>query len=279
MSYCCASVEKIPLWSIKHANGHVYLLGSIHLLKEKLDNYREPIEKAFLESQILFVEAYIGSKNLLENAGKMMQAGSFTGDERLSTFFSEEQYSKLDALVKDMGFNLNVYDHFRPWLLALTLSSMALMRQGYNPMLGVDLSFINKAEVRQMEIEELEGVDYQIHLFQKMSREEEEAFLLSTIAEYKSQEKVVDKLVAAWKEGDLETLEDILTKSTKEERPELKDFYRSLLQSRNEKMAEKTEALLKEGKRCFIIVGVGHLIGESGLIELLRKKGHRVVLL
>lgn len=272
---CCWSAEKIPLWSIDHKEGKVYLLGSIHMLKENLSPYRAAIETAFLDSRILAVEAHIGSGNMLENTAKMMQAGMFAGEDRLNTFLSPQQYRDLDLMVRKMGFDLISYHRYRPWMLALTLSSMAMIRQGYNPLLGVDLHFINRAEERQMEIVELEGVDYQIALFKNMSRDEELAFLFSSIAEYQEQEQIVEKIVSAWKAGDLDGLNSILMTKA-DEIPELKAFFRTLLHTRNEKMAEKVEHYLADGKRCFVIVGAAHLIGESGIIEILCRKGFTV---
>jgi uncharacterized protein YbaP (TraB family) len=41
-------------------------------------------------------------------------------------------------------------------------------------------------------------------------------------------------------------------------------------------MASKIEEFLKTGQTYFVVVGAGHLIGDKGIIELLRRKGYRV---
>lgn len=270
-----AAAEKIPLWTIEHQHGHVYLLGSFHLLKEPVTPFREEIEAAFSESRCLVVEAHIGSENMLENAGKMLQAGMLPEGEELSGILSTEKYRELELVTKEIGVNLDLYRTYRPWMLALTISSLSMIQQGYNPMLGVDLHFINRAEAAGMEIQELEGVDYQIALFQKMSSAEEEAFLFSTIMEEKSQNKSVEQLVSAWKNGDMDALSAIL-EGKENETPELKGFYNSLLHSRNQEMAEKIGRLIRNGKRCLVVVGAAHLIGRSGIVNLLRQDGFTV---
>ncbi len=276
-SFCSASDEPIPLWGTAHGKGKVYLLGSIHLLKEDLSPYREMIVNAFAESECLAVEAYIGSQNMMENAGKMMQAGTLPEGERLETILPDQKYDELAALMKGLGFDIRSYQHYRPWMLALTISSLSMVKQGYNPMFGVDLFFIRQAESRNMAIEELEGVDAQIDLFKSLNPEEETAFLFSSILEQKKQEDTVDQVVTAWKSGDVEALAAILLKGEREN-PELKNFYNKLLKNRNEKMVDKIEDFIRSERNCFVIVGAAHLIGENGIVELLRKKGYEVTL-
>lgn len=53
------------------------------------------------------------------------------------------------------------------------------------------------------------------------------------------------------------------------------DLYEDLIVGRNYTMADGIDTLMQE-YRLFIAVGAGHLAGEEGIINLLRKKGYRV---
>lgn len=53
------------------------------------------------------------------------------------------------------------------------------------------------------------------------------------------------------------------------------DLYEDLIVGRNYTMADGIDTLAQE-HRLFIAVGAGHLAGEEGIINLLRKKGYRV---
>jgi uncharacterized protein YbaP (TraB family) len=270
--------NKIALWSVEHEQGKVYLLGSVHLLKEKINPYPEQIEKAFLESRILMVEAHVGSGNMLENAKKLMQAGSFDEGQSLRDFLPPQRYADLEGLLGGQGFEIGAFNHLRPWMIAMTISSLSLIKQGYNAMNGVDIDFIAQAESRKMVIEELEGVEYQINLFRNMSQEEEEAFLFSSLEKLKEQEATVDQLVAAWKVGNIRTLTELLDRQELEN-PKLGAFYQTLLGKRNKEMVDVIEKGLLSGERRFIIVGAAHLLGKRGILELLREKGYRISLL
>ena len=53
--------------------------------------------------------------------------------------------------------------------------------------------------------------------------------------------------------------------------------YEKLVYERNRNMAEKIEAYLKTKRTYLVIIGAAHLVGEKGIIEILRGKGYRVV--
>lgn len=270
--------DRIACWSVETQNNKVYLMGSVHLLKEKISPYPERIEKAFSDSHILLVEAYIGSKNMVENAEKLMSAGTFPDGQTLKTVLSPSRYGELSALLSDLGYDVESFIKLRPWMTAMTVSSLSMLKQGYQPMNGVDVDFMNRAEARGMGIEELEGVDYQVNLFKNMSPEEEEAFLFSSLTEQKEQQNLVDDLVSAWKKGDLEKLTSMIEQKDLKD-PDLKTFYNSLLYNRNKNMTSIIEKGLLSEHRYFVIIGAAHLLGKKGIIELLRQKGYRITLL
>ena len=79
-----------------------------------------------------------------------------------------------------------------------------------------------------------------------------------------------------WKAGDVAGLDEFLQDQLGED-PERVDFYRTLLDDRNVKMAEKIDAWLAADTDVFVVVGAGHFSGEMGIVSLLEGKGHTVV--
>jgi uncharacterized protein YbaP (TraB family) len=45
---------------------------------------------------------------------------------------------------------------------------------------------------------------------------------------------------------------------------------------RNRNMTKKIASYLRSGGCVFVVVGAGHLVGELGIVELLRKEGFTV---
>jgi uncharacterized protein YbaP (TraB family) len=83
------------------------------------------------------------------------------------------------------------------------------------------------------------------------------------------------KLTQAWTSGDTKAMESILTKSVSED-GRLAFILEKLVYERNRKMVSKIEDYLKEKETYFVMVGAGHLVGDRGIIEILKGKGYLV---
>jgi hypothetical protein len=53
-------------------------------------------------------------------------------------------------------------------------------------------------------------------------------------------------------------------------------IYKKLILERNKSMASKIEEFLRTKETYFVIVGAGHLVGNQGIIEILKGKGYHV---
>ncbi len=54
------------------------------------------------------------------------------------------------------------------------------------------------------------------------------------------------------------------------------DLYETLLAGRNREWLPEIERYLQTPQKEFILVGAGHLVGEDGIIEHLRRLGYRI---
>ncbi len=156
----------------------------------------------------------------------------------------------------------------------MTLEAMELLKLGYDPRYGADNYFLSKASGRK-KILELESVDEQMNLLAGLSEQEQELLLLLTLKDLQTAAREVDQAVRAWKSGDTKGMEAVMTKSLKDD-PKLAPIHEKLIVERNGKMVSTVEAYLKSKGTYFVVVGAGHLTGEKGIIEVLRKKGYPV---
>jgi uncharacterized protein YbaP (TraB family) len=67
-------------------------------------------------------------------------------------------------------------------------------------------------------------------------------------------------------------MESLIMRKVKED-PRLSIIHDKLLYQRNENMVAKIEDYLKGKETYFVVVGAGHLVGNKGIIELLKGKG------
>jgi uncharacterized protein YbaP (TraB family) len=266
-----AYAEKTFMWKVRSRTTTVYILGSIHFMKKELYPLNRRIESAFDKSDVLAVEANVDDVSKLDIQG-LLEKAFYPDDDTLEKHVSSETYGRVKKAFEEFGIPAWLMDKQKPWLLALTLESLGLVKLGFDPSYGIDMHFLSEASGKK-KIKELESMDYQINLLSGFSDSEQEAFLLSTLKDLKSHEKEVDKLLDAWNSGDTVGMESILQKSVLEDKG-MASVYDKLVYERNRNMALKVEGYLKTGETHFVVVGAAHLLGEKGIINLLRQKGY-----
>ena len=268
-----AADRKDFLWKVQSDTTTVYLLGSIHFMKKEFYPLNKRIEDTFDKSAVLAVEANVDDVSKLDIQG-LMEKAFYPSDDTLEKHVSAETYGRVKKAFEEFGIPAWLMDKQKPWFLALTLESLALVKLGFDPTYGIDVHFLSEASGKK-KIKELESIDYQINLLSGFSDGEQEAFLLSTLKDLNSYEKEVDKLLDAWVSGDTGGVESILKESTIKDEG-MASVYDKLLYERNRNMVSKIEGYLKSGETHFVVVGAGHLLGERGIINLLRQKGCQI---
>ena len=260
------------LWKVRSKTSTAYILGSIHFMKKEHYPLNKTIEDAFNKSEVLAVEANVNDISKID-IQKVLGTAFYTGDDSLEKHISGDTFRLLKTKFESLGFPLWIINKQKPWFLALTLVSLELMKNGYDPQYGLDMYFLSKANNKK--IKELESIDYQINLLSEFSDREQEAFLLYSIKNSENLSKDTDDIIKAWREGNASKLESIIINSFKNYNG-MTSVYRKLVSERNEKMALRIEKYLESNETHFIIVGAGHLVGRGGIIELLKNKGYIV---
>jgi uncharacterized protein YbaP (TraB family) len=146
---------------------------------------------------------------------------------------------------------------------------------GYSEEYGVDMHFIRRAHRQAMDIVELETFAGQLGLLGQLTEQEQVDLLAETLAGFEQARQQAEDLVSNWRKGDLVAM-DKLIGAWFADRPSLQRVQEVLLFERNKSMAARTRALLYQGRRPFVVVGAGHLIGEGSVVDLLRQRGYQV---
>jgi hypothetical protein len=265
-----AAQGPVFLWKVTSDAGEVYLLGSIHLAKPDMYPLDGRIEEAFRAADSVVVEVDVGAGNVAEQQALAMQMGLYLDGSTVGDHLSAEAFAKFQAFLEERGLPLAVFQAFRPWMSAATLQVLEMQRVGFDADIGIERHFLGQAEQQGKTVHELETADFQLRMLAEMPDELQELFLISTIDEYASFAERIDEMIASWQAGDATVLESMLLKDY-EEKPEMRPLYQRILIDRNVGMAEKIVGMLEGGGKWFVIVGAAHLVGEQGLVELLRQ--------
>ena len=79
-------------------------------------------------------------------------------------------------------------------------------------------------------------------------------------------------MITAWRTGDAPKLAALLS----EEYQQFPALYQSLVTERNRHWEPQIQQMLHDKDNYFVVVGALHLVGQGGLLELLRKDGYKI---
>lgn len=264
--------SKSCLWVVQTSANTVYLLGSLHLLKSNAYPLAAEIEQAYAASQRIVFETDIGA--MLDPAiqAKMLELGLYPEGQDLFQNISGTTRRNLEEKLEGLGMPPSYFSRFKPWFLAVTLTTLELQRLGFNPLYGIDLHFHTRALADEKELAYLETVEFQLDLLGKMTAEDQQAFLSQTLNDLEVSAELSGEMMAAWQNGDAGKLSEILFKSFKAH-PGIED---RLLNRRNRNWIGQIRKMMKAPQNTMVIVGAGHLLGPEGVVELLRREGYEV---
>lgn len=268
-------------WVVEDEDTVVYLLGSIHLGTPDLYPFDKKLVTAFNESNALLVEANILDFEGLEYyAEKALYAEGASLKDDVTT----ETFAKLEKVAELYNLPMEQLEMQKPWMLANSLSMLGMddafggLTSDEMAMLGIDMYFLLNALLQEKPVVELEGVKAQVEMFDALSPESQEQSLVDVLDSIlqpseESDYKLMQQWFANWKEGNVEAFAESMQMMD----GEASEFNEMLFGVRDEQMAQKIIALLKEEEGTyFIVVGAGHFLIEKSIRYHLQQNGYDV---
>ncbi len=266
------TAPKHCLWEVKGASNTVFLLGSMHVMKDDMYPLAPVIEAAYKRAGKLVFETDMDALESPALAFKLAAKASYPEDDSLKNHISPAIYSLLASNLASSFLTIEMVDRFKPWMAAMTVLLVELQKQGFDVQNGVDRHFANRAKTDGKAIDFFEPPDFQINLLTSLGDKESEEFLGQALRDMEVFKSEFAKLAKAWQTGDLKTLDQLILDSFRE----YPLMHKKFLLDRNHAWVPKLEQLLKAEKDVLVVVGAGHMIGKEGVVDLLAKKGYKV---
>jgi uncharacterized protein YbaP (TraB family) len=251
--------------------GAVYLVGSVHVLSKDVYPLNATLESAYKASNVLVEEIDLGAGGI-DSQMQMLSRGMLPSSTTLQKVLTPATYALLTKHVTAAGLPIEPMQLLKPWMVALMLEAMEWQKAGLDPEMGLDKHFYDRAMTDNKKVQGLETIDYQLSRFDEMPMADQDHLLEQTLKDVDTEQAEMGKLVAAWKSGDVPTVERIVLTSLKAE-PKL---YERLLVERNRNWMPKLEALFASNTKALVVVGAAHLVGPDGLVAMLKAKGYTV---
>ncbi|MDH4071921.1 MAG: TraB/GumN family protein [Gammaproteobacteria bacterium] len=263
----------LPLWQVNGTRNRVYLLGSIHLLREQDHPLPAAIYAAYDDAESLVMELDMDDMDPVEGQVLTNELGLIKDGRELKDLMGSDHYAEAEQLAVAAQVPLALLANAEPWFAAMNVEIMLLMRMGFNPALGVDTHFAELAKADDKEIAGLESLRQQLEFLDGLSARAQRDMLLQALAEGADLQESMDDVIDAWKNGDVAYLE----KNLLAEMEDYAELNQVIVVDRNLAWSDRIEAMLEDGDDYLVVVGTLHLVGDDGLPNLLKSRGYDVV--
>jgi len=271
-----AIVQANPaLWVVKGPHATVYLFGTIHVLKPGIA-WQTPKVLAATDASQSLIEEIADIDDTAAMQPLIKQLGT-DPDHPLSTKISKDDLALVDSAIKQMGApGESVLEPLRPWLAGLTLSVLPMLKAGYDPKSGVDMTLAAAFKTANKPVTGLETVEEQLHIFSDMPLAQEVESLHIQLKNLDHSTADLDSTVTAWEKGDVETIAKIENDVFIKDDPAL---YQKLVVQRNKNWTERLVKLLQGEGTTFVAVGAAHLAGPDSVLKMLEARGFKITTL
>jgi uncharacterized protein YbaP (TraB family) len=262
------------LWTVQGERNTVYLLGSVHLLRPGDGGLSRAAEAAYADAEGIVMEIDLDDAAVAEPGAlliEMQRAALLPEDTSLRQVLGGD-YEAIARRARASGLELASVDRFAPWFVATLLLQLELARRGFDPALGIEQRIAERATADRKPIAGLETPADQFRMLAALPLPEQKRFLELTLAEMAELDLELARLLEAWRTGDADALAELLSAAYRD----FPELYGPLTEDRNRAWIERLEDLLDDTDDYLVVVGALHLVGRNSVVDLLRKRGHRV---
>jgi len=261
------------LFAVSDEDTTVYVFGTVHMLRSDEDWQGATISDALAASDAVYFEADVYTIDPSVMQSVVVRHGFFQNGEDLSAYLSGDEWQALAIYAAQIGLPIDALLPMQPWFAAITLATVAAMAEGLDPDSGVESLLHEDIAKTDIERRYFETVEQQIRFLSDLPMDIQIQLLNETVTESDTSMDTMDALVAAWREGDLDRLDELANGSMREAFP---DLYDAVILRRNRNWADELTVLMETPGTYFVAVGSAHLPGDKGLINLLRGEGYAV---
>ena len=274
LSLCCGqtALAKTSLWKISLGEKSLYLGGTIHVLRPGDYPLPDAFGLAFEQADILGLETDMSRVNSFEYQQTLLSQARYENGDNLANHLNAEALTALEDYCKNAGIPLEMLLAFKPAMSMMTILALELQHLGIQAT-GVDNYFMELAVAEGKPVIQLETPEQQLAFILDLGVGQESDFILHIIDEIQQVEAMLAQMIAAWREGDTDSLDALFVQPLAGDYPRI---YQSLLVDRNQAWLPHIEEMLQTDPTELLLVGAAHLVGEDGLLASLKRRGYTI---
>ena len=265
------------LWKVSGngSKGDSYIFGTHHVAPiAMLDSIKETLPA--LQS----VETMMGEVDMISNPSAMqqmtMQYVMAPADSTLSKVMKPEEIIKLNEILAkytDGELTAAAFEPLKPAMVSTQLAMLQTMVAfpEYNHIEQLDMTIQQLAAANDKKIEGFESIESQLNILMDNPISKQVKDLVEALDRDNDSVVKAQELAEAYFARDLDKIEDIILKSNDME----PDDIQRLITDRNNAWVKILQEKLPQ-ETLFVAVGVGHIVGENGLLNQLKQSGYTI---
>ena len=277
---CCSTVYGQLLWKVSGGDCYKpsYLFGTIHLETGEYVDSVPGLAHAIDEVDAIYGEILSDSLLSQDVAMKMVKDATAPADSTIDKLLTKEEYNLVDSVVRNYLLGLIGLDKLKMLKPAMVSTQLSVLQmQKYFPEILnadnlLDIAIQKRGIAAGKHVDGLETVASQMKALFGAPLAEQARDLVDFCRKDKEFAVYSKYLCDAYHAQDLKAIEAIVL--NKEMGMDEEKMER-LSYARNRKWMDKITMTLPV-QSVLIAVGAAHLVGEQGLIELLKAKGYTV---
>jgi uncharacterized protein len=261
-----------------------YLFGTIHITDPRVTTFTDKVKAALADVDTIVLEiANLAPADLqramLAAMGQHPELFIYMDGARLDQKLSKREFAIASKALTRAGVPTQIAFRFRPLLVYMSMASppceSARVRSGLQVL---DSKLASYAKSHGIRVVGLETLVEQLSAMSSISDAEQLQLLKFTLGLADQRENMLETMITLYQSrrvGLMDKLSDALAEDRGYDPKAFDNFENALLTKRNYRMRDNSLELLTKG-RAFIAVGALHLVGDNGLVALLRKAGYTV---
>jgi uncharacterized protein len=269
------------LWRISRKGiADSYLFGTLHMTDERVTRLSKTVLDAISHARIVALEvADVAPGALAATIAKSPKLMMFSDGRQLDQLISPEAFAHVRGQLESARLPGQFARLLKPWVVSMVMAVSDCERKRMangNPVL--DKWIAEAAEENEVPVVGLETMEAQLEAAAAVPMEEQVAMLRTTLTMADRADDLRETLLQLYltrQIGAAFPLQKLLARRSGLRDTSFEGFKAHMIDRRNRQMRTRALPLLAEGN-VFIAVGALHLIGENGLVSLIRNAGFEV---
>jgi len=253
------------LWEVS-GNGITkpsYLFGTFHLICKEDFEIMPTLKQKFYTTEKLFEEMKMDDPTL-----QIKMMAQMKSNKSLKELYDSNNYKILvDSFQKITGMPLGFFNNYKPFLATTMLTQKMIPCKEF---IQPETEFIKLAKEKNIGVFGLETIEDEMKAIDKMPLDSQLNSLLKTVFNFDSVKQMMTSIVEVYKKRNPNELYEFMKLYGVDDA-----FETAMLEERNNNWMPIIIKNLKK-QATFFAFGAGHLSGNNGIINLLRKKGYKV---